>query len=212
METNPKAALSQMEIYESQIRECYGRVVYTHKTQEKCADILNVKNNRIRLSQIILTAMTTSGILTSVFAKSEIFKIKLEMENIEFVADIAAIAGIFAAIVSVVSLALTMYTKKYDLGAISQKHADAASSIWNIREKYLSLLTDIRAGVIGIDDLRSSRDKLHGELHKIYKGSPRTLSRGYKEASDALKRMEEMTFTDEEIDKFLPKPLRKNQC
>ncbi|MEH0992030.1 hypothetical protein V7J87_28835, partial [Klebsiella pneumoniae] len=27
-------------ILEGQIRECYGRVVYSHKTHEKCADIL----------------------------------------------------------------------------------------------------------------------------------------------------------------------------
>lgn len=27
-------------ILEGQLRECYGRGVYTHKTHEKCADIL----------------------------------------------------------------------------------------------------------------------------------------------------------------------------
>lgn len=30
-------------ILEGQLRECYGRVVYTHKTHEKCADILQKK-------------------------------------------------------------------------------------------------------------------------------------------------------------------------
>lgn len=192
METTPATSATQLEIYESQIRECYARAVWTHKTQEKCADILHVNNNRIRFWQVMLSAITTSGVFLTVLGKNEI-------------------AGIVAAIFSVLTLALNTYVKKYDLGEMAQKHAGAASSIWNIREKYLSLLTDIRADVIGIDELRASRDKLQGELHKVYKGSPRTLPKAYKEASEALKRMEEMTFTDEEIDKFLPKPLRKNQ-
>ncbi len=43
----------------------------------------------------------------------------------------------------------------------------------------------------------------------IYIGSPRTLGKAYNEASKALKSMEEMTFSDAEIDSFLPKELRK---
>ena len=46
---------------EDQIRECYGRVVYTHKTHERmadrCADTLRV----YKLSQIVLSALTTAG-------------------------------------------------------------------------------------------------------------------------------------------------------
>ena len=33
-------------ILEGQLRECYGRVVYSHKTHEKCADILEILNKR----------------------------------------------------------------------------------------------------------------------------------------------------------------------
>ena len=46
-------------------------------------------------------------------------------------------------------------------------------------------------------------------LNKLYKGSPRTINKAYNEASKALKEMEEMTFTDQEIDKFLPESIRK---
>ncbi|WP_415059292.1 hypothetical protein, partial [Haliea salexigens] len=28
------------KVLEGQLRECYGRVVYSHKTHEKCSDIL----------------------------------------------------------------------------------------------------------------------------------------------------------------------------
>jgi len=52
---------------------------------------------------------------------------------------------------------------------------------------------------------------LQSELFNIYKGSPRSFGKAYKEASKSLKEMEEMTFSDEEIDSYLPKMLRKNQ-
>jgi hypothetical protein len=74
----------------------------------------------------------------------------------------------------------------------------------------LSLLTDINACNLSCDEIRPLRDKLQSDLHKIYKGSPRTINKAYQLASIALNEMEEMTFSDEEIDKLLPKNLRKN--
>lgn len=181
---------SHIKILEDQIRECYGRVVWTHKTHEKCADILNSRNSSIKFWQIILSAATTSGIFIAVLGDSKM-------------------AGTVAALVSMITLALSTYVKKYDLGSTAQKHAAAASSIWNVREKYFSLLTDIKAELLTEKEIRDSRDKLQSELHKLYRGSPRTLSKAYSAASKALKEMEEMTFSDEEIDKFLPKSMRK---
>ncbi len=181
---------SQVKVIEAQIRECYGRVVWTHKTHEKCADLLNKKHSRIKLWQIILSALTTSGIFITVFGDSKEI-------------------GIFSAVISLILTILNTYVKKYDLGNIAQKHADAAVSIWNIRESYLSLLTDIRAECISSDEIRKVRDRLQKELHSLYKGSPRTIDKAYKEASKALKEMEEMTFSDEEIDKFLNQELKK---
>lgn len=181
---------SPIDFIESQIRECYGRVVWTHKTHEKCADILNFRQDRLKLWQIILSAVTTSGILVAVFGDSKP-------------------AGIIAALISVSLTILNAYAKKYDLGGMAQKHADAAVSIWNIRENYLSLLTDIKACKLQCDEIRIVRDKLQTDLHKLYKGTPRTINKAYYQASKALKEMEEMTFSDEEIDKLLPKCLRK---
>ncbi len=181
---------SQLSILEDQIRECYGRVVWTHKTQEKCADLLNRKQDSLKFWQIVLSGITTSGIFVAVFGESKEI-------------------GIIAAVISLILTILNTYTKKYDLGGMAQKHADSAASIWNIRESYLSLITDIRSKSIDATEIRKQRDKLQSDLHKLYKGSPRTISKAYSEASKALKKMEEMTFTPQEIDKFLPQSLRK---
>jgi hypothetical protein len=47
-------------------------------------------------------------------------------------------------------------------------------------------------------------------LYNVYQGTPRSINKAYDEASKALKSNEELTFSDEEIDMFLPKELRKS--
>ncbi|MZQ48622.1 MAG: SLATT domain-containing protein [Bacteroidales bacterium] len=182
---------SQINILESQIRECFGRVVWSHKTQEKCADILNRRNNSIKIWQIVLSAITTTGIMISVFGEQRWI-------------------GIITALISASLFALNTYLKKYDIGQIVQKHVDCASNLWNVRESYLSLLADIKTEKLNVDEIIEKRDMLQKELFNIYKGAPRSISRAYDEATKALKSSEELTFTDKEIDIFLPKELRKS--
>ncbi|HFN4795688.1 TPA: hypothetical protein ACHF5Y_005766, partial [Pseudomonas aeruginosa] len=55
------------KILEGQLRECYGRVVYSHKTHEKCADILFERHKQIKLCQIILSALVTGGLIAALF-------------------------------------------------------------------------------------------------------------------------------------------------
>ena len=147
---------SQVNVLESQIRECFGRVAWSHKTQEKCADILNRRNNRIKISQIVLSAITTTGIMLTVFGDQKW-------------------VGILTALISTALLALNTYLKNYDLGQIAQKHAECASTLWNIRESYLSLLTDIKAGIIDVELITEKRNELQSQLHSIYKGAPRSI-------------------------------------
>lgn len=180
------------EILEGQLRECYGRVVYTHKTHEKCADLLLARHKQIKLWQIILSALVTGGILTS------------------FADEWKVVATATSAILSTALLALNSYTKDYDLGEISQKHRRAATDIWLIREKYLSLLTDLRAGQMSLEESRDVRDALLADLHTTYTGAPSTNYKAYKMAQEALKKLEDMTFSDAEIDKFLPKELKRD--
>lgn len=177
-------------ILEGQLRECYGRVVYSHKTHEKCADILLSDLARIKLWQIILSAITTAGFVGAVFGAGQI----------------GAILGI---IVSTALLALNSYTKDYDLGELAQKHKQAANDLWSIREKYLSLLVDLAMKEKSLEALQQQRDELVEQLHTVYSGAPSTTFQAYKKAQEALKNLEEMTFTDTEIDAFLPIELRR---
>jgi len=177
-------------ILEGQIRECFGRVVYSHKTHEKCADILLDRLGKIKLAQIILSAITTVGFIAAVLGSGKI----------------GAVAGI---VVSTILLVLNTYVKDYDLGELAQKHRQSANDLWIIREKYITLITDIRMGERPIGGIQKERDELLEQLHSAYSGAPSTTYQAYKKAQEALQRLEDMTFADSEIDAFLPKELKK---
>lgn len=114
------------------------------------------------------------------------------------------------AMVSLIGLFITGYMKGFDPGASAQKHRDTAADLWAIRESYLSLLTDIRSGVLPVDEATRQRDKLQSGLAAIYKSAPHTTPKGYLAAQHALKDLEDHTFNDGEIDRFLPPNLKRS--
>ncbi|MBX9722183.1 MAG: hypothetical protein K2X81_12360, partial [Candidatus Obscuribacterales bacterium] len=79
------------------------------------------------------------------------------------------------------------------------------------RENYLSLISDIVSRTITIDDVKKQRSSLQSELAEIYSTAPRTDAKAYKAAQAGLKNNEEFTFSDKEIDVFLPLALRKDK-
>lgn len=177
-------------LLESQIREIYGRVVYTHKTHEKCADVLKERNDCLKITEVILSALTTTSILVVIFGEGIVFQF-------------------LAALFSTALLCLSLYSKDYNLLALAEKHKQAALDIIEVREKLLSLLVDIRIGNKDVSEYQIERNKLNEQLLNAYRGAPKTINKAYKIASKALQKNEEFTFSDEEIDKFLPESLRK---
>lgn len=177
---------------ESQIRECFGRCAYSHKTHEKMAEQLAGKQNRVKWYNIVISALVTGGAVGALFPT----------ETRLFAYTTAALA--------VFSLVVNAYMKDIDPGALAQRHREAASDLWNVRENYLSLLTDIGDEVFTIENLRERRDGLQLELHQIYKGTPQTNGHAYGEAQDALKNKEDLTFSEKEIDVMLPVSLRRD--
>ncbi len=179
-------------LLDAQLREAFGRVVYTHKAHEKEADILLARLSKIKLGQILLPAISTGGFVTVLLGTGWWGSL---------------VGGIFSAAL----LALNLYTRDYDLGQQARQHRDAAISVWAIREKYLSLITDLAMKCGSLSDLRLKRDALTEELKEIYANSPSTTEAAYKKAHKALNLQEEMTFSVAEVDAFLPPALRRTQ-
>lgn len=181
----------QRHTLESQIGECYGRVVYSHAVHEKCADFYLKRLNLINNSQIILSAITTGTLLISLFGEGR--------------------SGIIiSAIFSTILLALNTYTKDYDLGKLAQKHSETAVTLRGIGESYLSLLTDMKIGSLSLAQVQAKRDDLQKSLELVYQSAPRTNEKAFTKAQKALKVDEQMTFSDREIDVLLPNTLRRD--
>lgn len=173
---------------EDQVRECYGRVVYAHKTHERMADRCTATLSRFKIAQIALNALTSAGLVGIVVTS----KTWVELAT---------------AAVSFLSLFVSAYLKNFDPGSTAQKHRDAAAKLWNVRECYLSLLTDLPQlpRVVAVE----RRNELQALLATLYTGAPQTNGKAYREAQKRLQKMEDMTFSDKEIDCFLPMSLKR---
>lgn len=174
---------------EDQIRECFGRIVYTHKTHERMADNCAKKLNQFKVGQIVLTALTSTGAVGVVVTN-------------EAWLEIATV------LVSFLALFVTTYLKNFDLGSTAQKHRDAAAKLWNVRECYLSLLTDLPT--LDRQAAVERRDELQAMLAALYQSAPQTDGKAYIEAQKRLQKMEDMTFSANEIDRFLPLSLKRS--
>ena len=175
--------------FEDQVRECFGRVVYTHKTHERMADHCAATLRRYKMAQIALSALTSAGAV-GVIASDQKW------------GEIATV------VVSFLTLFVAAYLKNFDPGAIAQKHRDAAAKLWNVRECYLSLLTDLVR--LEHEAAIERRDELQAALAALYASAPQTDGKAYREAQHRLKKLEDMTFSDDEIDCFLPFSLKRS--
>lgn len=180
----------RVELLDDQLREIYGRVTYSHKAQEKQADILLTRHGLVKLAQIILPAISTAGFLTALLG-----------------------TGWWGSVVgagcSAILLALNLYTKDYDLAKQAREHQQAAARLWYAREKYLSLIIDLSNGSETVSNAKAKRDVLVDELQVVYSDAPRTSERAYKKARKSLRFNEEMTFAANEVDAFLPERMRR---
>lgn len=186
----PTSPASPSTALEGQLREMYGRAAYTHKTHQKMADGYITRYKLIKLVEIVLSAATTTSLLVALFGKSEV-------------------ATAVGAVLSAILAGCALYFKEVSLGEQAQLHTEVGAKLWGVREALLSLLVDLQDGR-PVEEVRQQRDRLNAELEDIYKAAPRTNSKAYGEAQEALKNAEELFFTDEELNRMLPKQLRSN--
>lgn len=183
--------MSNYKILEAQIRQIFASVVWTHKIQEKQADIYRNRYVVLENWKIVLSAIASSGIITTLFIDD--YKLK-----------------VFSAITSFISLLITSYLKVYDLGALIETHKKSAVELLNIREQIISMLCDIRMNRMTEEQIINRRDALLGDLMNIYNITRDASEKAVCMASKNLKTRQDNTYSDEEIDSFLPVYLRSS--
>ncbi|MGU9050426.1 SLATT domain-containing protein [Clostridium perfringens] len=173
------------------MRQIFASVVWCHKIQEKQSDIYLFRNNVLDVSRIILSALTSSGIFAILFVDNFILKL-------------------ITALISAVTLFINTYFKSYNLKLMHKQCKTTAIEFLELREDIVSTLCDIKIDKYTEEELREKRNKFIGRKMEIVKCSPEASNRAVKKAGDALKIKNDNTFTDEEIDSYLPVLARKN--
>lgn len=145
----------------SQITDAAGNVLYTYDAHWDIVNRLRSRQTGIKVTQIVLTALSTGGFLTSVIAGIPWY---------------SWVGGLTSAI----ALALNLYSLNFDLPAEIKSHTDAANELWDVREAYKSLLVDFDE--LSNDDIRKRRDAITKSVSRINKAYPGTDSKAFARA------------------------------
>ena len=171
----------------AQVREAYGKVAYSERCHLEQYFSLDILNKRIKYTQIIFSSLSTLGFIGAVIGNETIA---------------TWVGGFFA----VLLLAINLFYKDFNISHEMSQHRKAADELWLIREKYLSLLTDF--DILDDASLIEKRDELQSQTDVIYRNMPKTNSKSFAKAQKALKENEEQFFSDDELNKMLPKTHR----
>lgn len=173
------------------IREAYGRLVFTHKTHEKERERLSKFGIASRWVNIGLSALTFGGIAAVLGTGS-------------FAWTLAS------AILAVTSAGFAIFQLSFDPARSAENQRSAAKRFLELRNLYELLIADIMGEAIQSQEVRRRRDQLSEWAAEAYRSAPNTSHAAYLSAQDALGKKDEMTFTEGEIDSFLPRGLRLN--
>lgn len=179
----------------AQVRESFGRVVYSHKVHEKQADACFTRHRWQQGLLIFLTAVSSGTFLGAVFG---------------LLGD-PVLTSLATSSIALLVTWTSLGAKTFRFADESDAHREIASRIWDVRESYISLIADLMSGVAANAEGRERRDELQQAALDAYSEAPRTSPKSFARAQAALKDNEEMTFTGREIDLFLPEALRLNE-
>jgi hypothetical protein len=170
------------------LRLAFGHVVYRHKAHAELARSRARRNRWIRGAEAFLIAGAAFASAAAAFGKGQGWMIA-------------------SAILAGVTLLTLLVQLIFDLEASARAHAACAGRLWQIRERYRALLSDLSDGAVDADAARRLRDSLALELNAIYQDAPPADREAFEAAGRAA--ADEGALTDEQIDLYLPQSLQK---
>ena len=172
------------------LRLTFGHVVYSHRAHTTTADRHARWNRWLKAAEALLMLTTAVASAVVVFTVNPQYAIG------------AAVAATLAMMVLVLRLA-------FDFERTAIAHRACSTQLWHLREQYRAVLSDLKDGVLTLEDARERRDQLMATLHRVYENAPPADRERYQSAKQSLSAVNEATLTDEEIDRFLPSSLQK---
>ena len=154
------------------IQARYIKVVWTHKIQEKQAEIYLKTSNNIQKVKTILSILTTGGVISPI---------------LPILDDVLNYAQpLYQVIVALLAAILLYLTLRYPDGVLETKALENkkyAARVHNLRNRYESLMYDIKANHLSIDQIIARRDELEKIEDELYsEPAPHTSQKAVKEA------------------------------
>ena len=187
-----KATDERYCILEDSVRDMFARAVWSHKIQEKQADIYQRQYKVMETISIVCASFTSVGLLSTFFTDQLWIKI-------------------VSVVLSFVTVFIAIYFKSFNPEKLEGTHKEAAKKLLALRNEITSLITSIRIMEKPLEDLNERYCKLMNEANEIYNDAPNTTDRAVRQAKNALQIKGDNTFSSEEIDSYLPVALRKGE-
>lgn len=175
---------------EDLVRNRYASVAWTHKIQEKQAEIYLRKYAVLAVINIIAASITSAGICSLIFTDQSWVKI-------------------VSALVSFVTVFITALLKAFDLQSMAKANKATATKLVVLRDEFQTLLLKIRQCDQTVAELMEDFERLQKEVHAVYQEAPATSNAAVKKAGIALAIKKDSTFSDNEIDALLPDSLKR---
>ena len=177
-------------VLESAVRQTFAGVVWSHKIQEKQADLFARTFKRMETAKIISSSITSVGVIALLFTDQMMIKI-------------------VSAVVSFASVFISGFFKSFNLQTMVAQHKSAANNLLAVRDNLSLLLLQIKLKKEPVNELFAKYEGIMAGLAKVYADAPNTTDEAVELARKALNVNMDNTFSDQEIDGFLPIALRK---
>jgi len=176
------------------IRQSFANTVFTHKVQEIATERNNSYSFYIKITNIILVSLILVVLILQVVCTNIIF----------------TYIGMALTITEIIFLIIQL-TFSFEKQAIA--HKNSALKYMGLRDCYKNFITDIMESNIDNHAIQDKRDLLQKKYQVISDLSPQTNNTDYKKAQQKLNKRgtvagEDFTWSDDEINHFLPESLR----
>lgn len=175
------------------IRQQFAQCVFAHKILEKAAERTEDINTKIKYANVVILALVIIFII-----------LPIKLPEFSFLNNIAIAITIF-------EILFVYMQKEFSFEDRAREYKKFALKFLELRDKYKNFIVDITNG-LNNEETSRKRDLLQEQYQIISSLSPQTNYDDYKKAQLALlgknNSDEEFTWSDEEVNRFLPNELK----
>lgn len=179
----------------SVVRQTFANTVFTHKVQEVACEFQEKNSSVVKIINLFLVLIVLTMLVLQAYNPSNLFY------------------SYFGAGITIIEIIFLITQLNFNFEQKAILHKNSALKFMGLRDEYRSLIADIINQGCSAREIIIKRDQLQNKYQTICSFSPQTSRKEYQEAQRRLNKRgmiesEDFTWSDEEIDRFLPKILR----